>query len=96
MKKRCAIKADLFAEQHHLEKIDTLGDPLTDTESAIDLAAPAAEVGVSPASTRWRRMARACALTKHLTGWMSLVFSTTTNHLSQNVNGIRRLHQTEA
>jgi IS5 family transposase len=44
MKKRSAIKTDLFAEQHHREKIDPLGDPLTEIEAAIDFAAPAAEV----------------------------------------------------
>jgi hypothetical protein len=44
MKKRSAIKTDLFAEQHHREKIDTLGDPLTEIEAAIDFAALAAEV----------------------------------------------------
>jgi hypothetical protein len=44
MKKRSAIKTDLFAERHHREKIDTLGDPLTEIEAAIDFAALAAEV----------------------------------------------------
>jgi len=44
MKKRRAIKTDLFAEQHHREKIDTWGDPLTESEAAIDFAALAAEV----------------------------------------------------
>jgi hypothetical protein len=43
-KKRSAIKTDLFAEQHHGEKIDSLGDPLTESEAAIDFAVLAVEV----------------------------------------------------
>ncbi|SMP99275.1 Transposase domain [Pseudomonas putida] len=44
MKKRTAIKTDLFADEHHRKKIDTLGDPLAQIESYIDFAALAAEV----------------------------------------------------
>jgi IS5 family transposase len=44
MKKRSAIKTDLFADQHHKEKLDKLGDPLTEIEACIDFAALAAEV----------------------------------------------------
>lgn len=44
MTKRTAIKTDLFADEHHRKKIDTLGDPLTEIESYIDFAALAAEV----------------------------------------------------
>ena len=44
MKKRTAIKTDLFADEHHRKKIDTLGDPLAEIESYIDFAALAAEV----------------------------------------------------
>jgi hypothetical protein len=44
MKRRSAIETDLFAEQPHREKIDTLGDPLAETEAAIDFATLAAEV----------------------------------------------------
>lgn len=44
MKKRTAIKTDLFADDHHRKKIDTLGDPLAEIESHIDFAALAAEV----------------------------------------------------
>ena len=39
-----AIKTDLFADEHHRKKIDTLGDPLAEIESYIDFAALAAEV----------------------------------------------------
>jgi IS5 family transposase len=44
MKPRSAIKADLFADEHHRKKIDSLGDPLTKIESHIDFVALAAEV----------------------------------------------------
>ena len=44
MKPRSAIKTDLFADEHHRKKIDSLGDPLTEIESHIDFAAWAAEV----------------------------------------------------
>lgn len=44
MKKRIAIKTDLFAEEHHRKKIDTLGDPLAEIGSYIDFGALAAEV----------------------------------------------------
>lgn len=44
MKPRSAIKTDLFADEQHRKKIDTLGDPLTEIESHIDFAALAAEV----------------------------------------------------
>ena len=44
MKPRSAIKTDLFADEHHRKKIDSLGDPLIDIESHIDFAALAAEV----------------------------------------------------
>lgn len=44
MKKRTAIKTDLFADEHHRKKIDTLGDPLAEIESYIDFAALATEV----------------------------------------------------
>lgn len=44
MKQRNAIKTDLFADEHHRKKIDTLGDPLTEIESHIDFAALAAEI----------------------------------------------------
>ena len=44
MKKRTAIKTDLFADEHHRKKIDTLGDPLAEIESYIDFGALAAEV----------------------------------------------------
>ncbi len=44
MKKRSAIKTDLFAATHHREKLDKLGDPLAQIESCIDFAALAAEV----------------------------------------------------
>lgn len=56
MKKRTAIKADLFAEEHHRKKINTLGDPLIEIESYIDFVALAAEVDrVAP------RPVRACS-----------------------------------
>lgn len=44
MKRRSAIKTDLFADVHHREKLDKLGDPLAQIESCIDFAALAAEV----------------------------------------------------
>lgn len=44
MKPRSAIKTDLFAAEHHREKIDRLGDPLTEIESHLDFGALAAEV----------------------------------------------------
>jgi hypothetical protein len=44
MKPRSAIKTDLFADEHHRKKIDSLGDPLAEIESHIDFAALAAEV----------------------------------------------------
>lgn len=49
MKTRSAIKTDLFAEQHHKEALDKLGDPLTQIERCIDFAALAAHVdGIAP------------------------------------------------
>ncbi len=44
MKPRSAIKIDMFVDEQHRKKIDTLGDPLTEIESHIDFAALAAEV----------------------------------------------------
>lgn len=44
MKKRSAIKTDLFADTHHREKLDKLGDPLSEIESCIDFVTLAAEV----------------------------------------------------
>ena len=44
MKPRSAIKTDLFADDQHRKKIDSLGDPLAEIESYIDFAALAAEV----------------------------------------------------
>jgi hypothetical protein len=44
MKPCSAIKTDLFADDHHRKKIDSLGDPLAEIESHIDFAALAAEV----------------------------------------------------
>jgi transposase, IS5 family len=44
MKKRSAIKTDLFADTQHREKIDKLGDPLAEIEGTIDFATLAAEV----------------------------------------------------
>jgi IS5 family transposase len=41
---RSAIKPDLFADQHHKTKIDSLGDPLLDIETHIDFVALAAKV----------------------------------------------------
>ena len=44
MKTRSAIKTDLFADQHHKQALDKLGDPLAEIEGCIDFAALAAEV----------------------------------------------------
>lgn len=44
MKQRNAIKNDLFAADHHRQKIDRLGDPLSEIEQHIDFAALAAEI----------------------------------------------------
>lgn len=44
MKKRSAIKTDLFADQHHNHMLFKLGDPLTEIEACIDFASLAAEV----------------------------------------------------
>jgi IS5 family transposase len=44
MKKRRAIKTDLFADQHHKQTLDKLGDPLTEIEVCIDFVALGAEV----------------------------------------------------
>jgi IS5 family transposase len=44
MKRRNAIKTDLFADTHHREKIDKLGDPLSEIGSYIDFVALASEV----------------------------------------------------
>ena len=44
MKKRSAIKNDLFASEHHREKIDRIGDPLAEIEQHINFSALAAKV----------------------------------------------------
>jgi len=44
MKPRSAIKTDLFADEHHRKKIDSLGDLLVEIESHIDFVALATEV----------------------------------------------------
>lgn len=44
MKQRSAIKTDLFAAMHHREKIDSLGDPLSEINTHIDFAALSAQV----------------------------------------------------
>lgn len=44
MKPRSAIKTDLFTDEQHRNKIDSLGDPLSEIESHIDFAALAAEI----------------------------------------------------
>ena len=44
MTPRSALKTDLFADEHHRKKIDTLGDPLAEIGSYVDFAALAAEV----------------------------------------------------
>lgn len=43
IKKRSAIKTDLFADTHHRKKIDKLGDLLAEIEADIDFVALAAE-----------------------------------------------------
>jgi len=58
MKPRSAIKTDLFADEHHRKKIDSLGDPLVEIESHLDFAALAAEidrVGPRPVSAQGGR-----------------------------------------
>lgn len=45
MKRRSAIKDDLFAAEHRREKIDRLGDPLVEIEAHIDFGSLAAKVG---------------------------------------------------
>lgn len=53
MKRRTAIKADLFAAERHREKIDGLGDPLQRIEWHIDfvtLAQQVDQVAPSPVS----------------------------------------------
>lgn len=58
MKRRSAIKTNLFADVHQREKLDKLGDPLGEIESCIDFAALTAAVDcvaprpVSPESGR--------------------------------------------
>jgi transposase, IS5 family len=44
MKKRSAIKNDLFANQYHQQTIDKLGDPLVKIETCIDFAHLAEEI----------------------------------------------------
>jgi len=44
MKRRTAVKTDLFAADAHRRKIDTLGDPLVEIGSCIDFAALATKV----------------------------------------------------
>jgi len=44
MKKRSAIKTDLFTDQHHKQMLDKLGDPLTEIAACIDFGALAAQV----------------------------------------------------
>lgn len=44
MKRRNTIKIDLFADIHHRETIDKLGDPLSEIGSCIDFVALASEV----------------------------------------------------
>ena len=57
LKPRSAIKTDLFAFDHHRKKIDSLGDPLAEIESYIDLAALAAEVDrIAPPPERMVRI----------------------------------------
>ena len=59
MKPRSAIKTDLFADELHRKKIDTLGDPLAEIESYIDFAALAAEVDrIAPRRSALRVAAR--------------------------------------
>ncbi len=52
MKRRSAIKTDLFADQQHKRTLDKLGDPLTEIEASIDFVALAAEVDrIAPRSS---------------------------------------------
>lgn len=44
MQKRSAIKNDLFANEHHRNKLDRMGDPLIEIEQHIDFSALAANV----------------------------------------------------
>ena len=44
MKKRTAIKTDLFADDQHSRKIDALGNPLAQIESYIDFVTLTEEV----------------------------------------------------
>jgi hypothetical protein len=44
MKPHSAIKTDLFADEHHRQKIDALEDPLSEIDSHIDFSALAAEI----------------------------------------------------
>ena len=44
MKPRTALQNDVFAAEHHREKLDRLGDPLAEIETHIDFGALAAEV----------------------------------------------------
>ena len=44
MKRRSAIKTDLFADQHYKQTLDMLCDPLTEIKSCINFAALASEV----------------------------------------------------
>lgn len=44
MKRRSAIKTDLFAADHHREKINAVGDPLMRIEKHIDFVALAQRV----------------------------------------------------
>lgn len=44
MQKRSAIKNDLFANEHHRNKLDRMGDPLIEIEQHIDFYALAANV----------------------------------------------------
>jgi|GEM_PF-5350492 len=46
-----AIRLDLFADQEHRNKIDTLGDPLVDIEKHIDFEALVAKVGACQGGT---------------------------------------------
>jgi hypothetical protein len=44
MKVKSTIKVDLLAEERHREKINPLGDPLTEIEWHIDFGALSAEI----------------------------------------------------
>lgn len=44
MKKHNTNKSDLFADQHHKQTIDKLGDPFTEIEGCIDFAPLVAKV----------------------------------------------------